>query len=151
MISEAAVVVVQAVVAQVGAGNTVKKQCPCNPQVTYEKCCGPYLTGEQFPATAEALMRSRYTAYTQANIPYIQATMRGRAAQSYDPIAAEQWAKTATWKHLKVLRAFPHAVDTTRAYVEFVATFISDKKQQTIAELSEFQFDNGQWYSIDRA
>jgi uncharacterized protein YchJ len=27
------------------------------------RCCGPYIAGAELPPTAEALMRSRYTAY----------------------------------------------------------------------------------------
>ena len=30
----------------------------------FATCCGPYLAGAAIPQTAEALMRSRYTAYT---------------------------------------------------------------------------------------
>jgi SEC-C motif-containing protein len=120
--------------------------CPCGTQQQYQKCCGPYISGATSAPTAEALMRSRYTAYTMANIAYIEATMRGQAALNYDAKAAEDWAKTAKWKHLKVLRTFPHETDPTKAYVEFVATFAISGKLQRLAETSEFQQIESKWF-----
>ena len=47
--------------------------CPCGgPNLS--TCCGPYIAGAAIPDTAEALMRSRYTAYTQRNEAYLRAT-----------------------------------------------------------------------------
>ncbi|MBK5938172.1 hypothetical protein CCR96_02550 [Halochromatium roseum] len=40
--------------------------CPCGSGHTLADCCEPFLAGTTMPATAEALMRSRYTAFTQA-------------------------------------------------------------------------------------
>src|SRR5687767_1109085 len=47
--------------------------CPCGGP-SLATCCGPYLDGTALPPTAEALMRSRYTAYTLKNEPYLLAT-----------------------------------------------------------------------------
>jgi SEC-C motif-containing protein len=38
--------------------------CPCGASADHAHCCGPYLSGERPAPDAEALMRSRYTAYT---------------------------------------------------------------------------------------
>ena len=124
--------------------------CPCGNSQKYAKCCGQYLSGRAYPTTAEALMRSRYSAYSQGDIAYIEATMRGRAAEGYDAVAAKQWATTAVWKGLTVVRAFPHPVDPTRAYVEFVAKFSLDGVLEEITEVSEFCFEDGRWYYTDR-
>src|SRR5262249_12642121 len=48
--------------------------CPCQSGQNLDQCCGPFIAGEAFPETAEQLMRSRYTAYTQANLGYIKKT-----------------------------------------------------------------------------
>jgi SEC-C motif-containing protein len=37
--------------------------CLCGSTLAYSDCCQPFHTGEKIPVTAEALMRSRYTAY----------------------------------------------------------------------------------------
>ncbi|MCS5574781.1 MAG: SEC-C metal-binding domain-containing protein, partial [Pseudomonadales bacterium] len=39
--------------------------CPCESGQIYDKCCGLFLAGMGFAPTAEALMRSRYTAYVE--------------------------------------------------------------------------------------
>ncbi|MGE4560780.1 MAG: SEC-C metal-binding domain-containing protein, partial [Desulfobulbus sp.] len=48
---------------------TTQALCPCESGLPFATCCRPLLSGEQQAATAEALMRSRYTAYTRAAIP----------------------------------------------------------------------------------
>ncbi|MDW7598315.1 MAG: YchJ family metal-binding protein [Nitrosomonadaceae bacterium] len=49
--------------------------CPCgNANKEYTDCCAGYLKGCKDPTTAEALMRSRYTAYTLGNEDYLLST-----------------------------------------------------------------------------
>ena len=45
--------------------------CVCGSMKNSELCCAQYIDGEESAPTAESLMRSRYTAYTQGNIDYI--------------------------------------------------------------------------------
>lgn len=123
--------------------------CPCDSKKYYDQCCGPFVSGNALPPTAEALMRSRYTAYTQANIRYIQETMRGNAAVGFDPEQALEWAQAAKWKRLKVLNGYPHESDKDRYYVEFTAYYIWDGKPQSFTEVSEFQKIADKWYYID--
>lgn len=48
--------------------------CPCQSGKSYTDCCQPFHLHQMIPDSAEKLMRSRYTAYTQVNIPYIVET-----------------------------------------------------------------------------
>jgi SEC-C motif-containing protein len=48
--------------------------CLCGSQLTYGDCCQTFHSGEKIPTTAEALMRSRYTAYALRDGAYLQAT-----------------------------------------------------------------------------
>jgi SEC-C motif-containing protein len=50
------------------------KLCFCGSVIEYKQCCEPFHSGEKIPATAEALMRSRYTAYALHNAAYLQET-----------------------------------------------------------------------------
>ena len=52
----------------------VMAQCPCLSDLDFDACCGPLLDGSQQPDTALALMRSRYTAFTRADVAYIKDT-----------------------------------------------------------------------------
>jgi SEC-C motif-containing protein len=45
--------------------------CPCGKGDSLEACCGPYLSHAARPDTAEALMRSRYTAYATGDVDYV--------------------------------------------------------------------------------
>lgn len=121
--------------------------CPCQSQLEYQKCCGPFLTHIALPATPEALMRSRYTAYTQARIDYILETMRGKAISHFSPQEATQWAKQVTWLGLQIIKAEP-AIDN-KGYVEFVARYSQDHQEQQLHEVSEFEYDHGRWYYVD--
>ena len=40
--------------------------------MTFGECCGPLLQGKQFAVDAEALMRSRYTAYVLGDAAYLR-------------------------------------------------------------------------------
>ena len=52
----------------------MRTPCPCGLPHDYTKCCGPHIAGVTPAPTSEALMRSRYTAYTLALEPYLLAT-----------------------------------------------------------------------------
>ena len=52
--------------------------CPCGSLLAYAACCGPLLAGECRAETAEALMRSRYTAYAVADEAYLLRTWHPR-------------------------------------------------------------------------
>ena len=45
--------------------------CPCGKGDSLETCCGPFIDGTKRPATAEDLMRSRYSAFATHNVDYI--------------------------------------------------------------------------------
>ena len=55
--------------------------CPCGSGRAFGACCGPALSGERPAPTAEALMRSRYTAFTLRDTAYLLASWHqiGRA------------------------------------------------------------------------
>jgi SEC-C motif domain protein len=45
--------------------------CPCGSGAARRDCCGPYLDGDAAPPTAEALMRSRYSAFVEGHTAYL--------------------------------------------------------------------------------
>ncbi len=121
-------------------------ECPCCSQLTYDQCCGPYLAHEAIPATPEALMRSRYTAFTRADIGYIKGTMRGRVLKQFDEKHVTQWAQTATWQGLEILDA--PEVEGQKGYVSFVAKYLDGHEPQSLYERSEFKKEGNRWYYV---
>ncbi len=120
--------------------------CYCGSNQPYENCCGIYITTDVPAPTPEALMRSRYSAYHQANIDYIIKTMRGPAAVNYDPVAAATWAQQVRWRKLKVVQS---SQKEETGFVEFVAYFDWNKREEKIHEVSEFRREEGRWYYFD--
>lgn len=94
-------------------------------------------------------MRSRYTAYTLADIAYIKKTMRGKAAIGFDEVAARHWASSVFWLSLAVLQARPHATDTHIGYAEFIAKYLDKNTIRSIHEISEFHQIDGAWFYTD--
>ena len=118
--------------------------CPCNPEKEFDQCCGPYLAGEKHPPTAEALMRSRYTAYTLAQEPYLLATWHPSTRPATLGLNADPQPK---WLGLQVKRH--HQTDETHAEVEFVARYKIGGRAWRMHENSRFVREKGKWYYVD--
>lgn len=124
--------------------------CPCGSSKDYEQCCGPFLSGKALPETAEQLMRSRYTAYTRANIEYIKNTLAPESRGDFDPKASKEWAEQATWKGLEILSTEKGTSKDKTGVVEFIATYAMDGEGVDHHEVSQFRKDSkGQWYFVE--
>jgi SEC-C motif domain protein len=120
--------------------------CPCGTGKNYAECCGIFIQAQQKPLTPEALMRSRYSAYTQANMDYIAQTMKSPAKDRFDAKSSGEWAKRVTWLRLEVKAT---SIQASKGFVEFIAYFKEQGKINTLHELSEFCLENGEWYYVD--
>jgi len=117
--------------------------CPCGTGKSFGNCCEPFLSGAVFPATAEELMRSRYTAYVTANIPYIIETTSPKFRKYYHPKSISEWASGSTWISLEILSA-------SEKRVKFVATYLDETGQLTRhTEDSRFEKIADRWYFMD--
>lgn len=122
--------------------------CPCGSGKTYVACCGP-LHGGSAAASAEALMRSRYSAYVLALEDYLLATWHPSTRPAELALAAEAAAGQAPkWLGLEVRKTAQQ--DATHASVEFVARYRIAGRGQRLHELSRFEkLDDGRWYYVD--
>ncbi len=77
-------------------------ECPCGSGRSYETCCGPLISGAEAAPTAEALMRSRYSAYVQCEIDYLGETLHPGHRSDYDAAATRRWAEGADWLGLEI-------------------------------------------------
>jgi SEC-C motif-containing protein len=116
--------------------------CPCCSNKPFESCCAPYLSGMIKAPTPEALMRSRYTAYSQANIDYIAHTMTGPAAEGFNPEDGRKWAKSIRWVKLEVLSS---SLNGDQGEVSFKAYYVKKNKPYILAERSLFRKIHGEW------
>ncbi|RUR09999.1 YchJ family protein [Legionella sp. km772] len=121
--------------------------CPCCSERSYEQCCQPFLEEKTIPQTPEQLMRSRYTAYSQAQIPYIKKTMTGKPLLHFDENEAARWAQSVVWLGLKIVDS--SVENEERGFVEFIASFLEKNQVKTICERSEFHQHNKHWFYVD--
>ena len=114
--------------------------CYCCSQKPFSECCEPKLSGAVLPATAEELMRSRYSAYVTVNVPYIIETTSPKYRKYYNPKSIAEWASGSTWISLEIL-----AVSEKR--VKFVATYFDENRELTRhTEDSRFEKIGERWY-----
>ncbi len=122
--------------------------CPCKSEKEYAHCCEPFIAKTKVPETPEQLMRSRYTAYSQANIDYIIATMQGDPLKDFDKDSAKQWAESVSWVKLKVIHAYVEPAISDTGFVEFKAYYRYKKQVHVMHEFSEFKKINEHWFYI---
>ena len=124
-------------------------QCACGSDMDYLDCCGMYLSGIAIPKTPEALMRSRYTAYSKADIDYIKKTMQGKPLVNFNEVEAKHWAASVQWLGLNVVKSSTKVTDKNIGFVEFIATYIDKGILKTIHEISQFRYIDLAWFYID--
>ena len=120
--------------------------CPCQSQRPYADCCAPLHQGTPAP-DAQTLMRSRYSAYTLHNIPYLVASTVPAQQALLDTAAMQTWAQQTQWLGLEILHQ--QQFGKHHAQVAFNAHFQADGGTQVHHELSTFVHIAGHWYFID--
>ena len=118
------------------------KLCPCDSGKPYNSCCEPAHNGTPAP-TAEALMRSRYTAYVLGLEAYLLKTWHADTRPAALNLADDTQTK---WLGLQIKRA--ENTSETSATVEFVARYKINGKAERLHEVSEFVRVDGCWYYL---
>lgn len=116
--------------------------CPCGSGRAAAACCVRYHAGEAAP-DAQALMRSRYSAYVLRDEAYLLATWHA----STRPVRLDLSADTAVrWLGLEVRRFDADAPDS--AVVEFVARYKLGGRAHRLHESSRFVREDGRWFYV---
>ncbi|MDH6520221.1 SEC-C motif-containing protein [Streptomyces sp. SAI-135] len=114
--------------------------CPCGLRKTYDDCCGRFLRGESAPPTAEALMRSRYSAFVKLEREYLLRTWHPRTRPgALDLDAGVRWAG------LEILETTDGSAFHSTGTVTFRASF----KGGSLHERSRFERVDGAWVYVD--
>ncbi|MFF4589421.1 YchJ family protein [Streptomyces sp. NPDC001388] len=125
------------------------RSCPCGLPRAYEACCGRYLSPSGSspaggtpagPPTAEALMRSRYTAFVRGDAAHLMRTWHPRtrpARLELDP--------GMRWTGLEILGTTDGSAFHRTGTVEFRASF----RGGSLHENSRFERVDGAWVYVD--
>ena len=121
-----------------------QQTCPCGTSKDYAECCGPVLAGQRAASTAEALMRSRYTAFVRGNDAYLAASWHSQTRP--DDASAPTGIN---WRRLRIRDTQGGGPDDETGVVEFIAHFrTADGSRDFLHERSEFVRENGHWVYV---
>ncbi|NHA69178.1 hypothetical protein EPD83_014125 [Phycicoccus sp. CMS6Z-2] len=124
--------------------------CPCGgvPEgATFARCCAPVVEGERVAATAEELMRSRYTAYALADGTHLYTSWHPRTRP--DRVDPEPWVR---WVGLEVLDVVDGDAGADTGVVEFRASWVAGegrtRQRGEVHERSRFARRAGRWFYV---
>lgn len=118
--------------------------CPCGLNRPFDECCAPIIEG--VPAsTAEALMRSRYSAFVKRKLDHVERTHAPEVRDDFNRAEAERLAEESELKGLKIC-SVKETGDT--AAIEFSMKIRQDKKEVIKTALSHFRCDRGKWFFV---
>jgi SEC-C motif-containing protein len=121
--------------------------CPCGHLLAYSQCCMPFHKQLDFPKTAEALMRSRYSAYVFKNESYLLATWY----KTTRPVALNFANEDIVWQRLEILQIKKGQRGDEKGRVNFKAYYIQNGQSQVLNENSRFKKVKGYWFYVDGA
>lgn len=106
------------------------------------RCCGPYIAGAALPPSAEALMRSRYTAFVMKDEDYLQKTWHASTRPNekiVDPDQKIQWLGLEIKSSLRLRQRKQESLEQPdHDTVEFVARFRINGRAERLHEVSRF-------------
>lgn len=127
----------------------MNNDCPCASGRDYQDCCEPFLLGHARPATATALMRSRYTAYALSDIDYLFKTSGARVRKEFDAESSRKWADSAEWIGLEILAEEGGTESDDTGVVEFMAHYKIKDSVFNHHERAHFARQNDIWTFMD--
>lgn len=126
--------------------NPTTDPCPCGSQDNYAECCGLLHSGKQQAATAEALMRARYSAFVVEDENYL---LQSWHSSTRPERVLENDTQHTEWKGLNVIECHAGAEGDRDGTVEFIARFTVHKQAGQIHEVSKFMFEDDRWFYLD--
>ncbi len=124
--------------------------CPCGSGLEFDACCGPILAGERPAATAEALMRARYSAFATVQTAFLTDSLHPAHRHDHDEAATRRWAEESDWLGLEVVATEAGGEQDQEGMVEFIASY-RDRSGvvRRYHERSSFRREQGRWYFVD--
>ncbi|WP_280231158.1 YchJ family protein [Nocardia cyriacigeorgica] len=118
--------------------------CPCRRGEPFGSCCGPILAGRRDAPTAEALMRSRYTAFAVGDVAYLRRSWHRRTRPAALVLDPDQ-----RWLFLEIQRTERGGPFDDTGTVEFTAHYRDDSGRGALHEVSRFVREDGRWVYLD--
>ena len=123
--------------------------CSCGNPEPFAECCEPLLQGTRAAGTAEALMRSRYSAYVAGDVDYIIDTQSPETRHTVDRQATADWSRRADWRGLEIVSTAAGGPGDVAGTVEFIARYAMNGEDVEHHEVAEFRRQDDRWYFVD--
>ncbi|TQF71541.1 YchJ family protein [Pseudoalteromonas luteoviolacea] len=120
--------------------------CFCGHAQPFEQCCQLFISGQQYPDTAEQLMRSRYSAYRMKEANYIVQTYAQEKRNEHSEEEILLFANQVEFINLEIVDT---GEDDRFQYVEFKASYLEDQQLSMLHERSRFIKEDGHWMYLD--
>ncbi|MFE2374154.1 YchJ family protein [Streptomyces sp. NPDC059398] len=118
--------------------------CPCGLPAPYGECCGRFHSGQSAAPTAEALMRSRFSAFAVEDAAYLLRSWHpGTRPPRVDFDAGQRWQR------LEILAATGGTAFHTTGTVTFRAHCTVRGEPGELREHSRFERYEGAWVYVD--
>jgi SEC-C motif-containing protein len=127
---------------------TMYKLCPCGSNRNFNDCCELIINAKKEAATCQELMRSRYVAFTTANVNYLMRSHHSETRPVKEKQQIKKWAQSVQWMGLTILNAQQGEAADDIGYVEFRALYMEDGQMQQIHEKSLFKRENQRWVYV---
>lgn len=119
-------------------------QCPCGSGQDYPDCCGAVHDGA-IAVTAEALMRSRFSAFARGRVDYLLHSWHPDTRPARLDLDDE-----IVWRRLQIVDTEAGGADDDTGIVEFRAQYLHHGKRHILHERSRFRrVPDGSWRYVD--
>ena len=117
--------------------------CRCGSAAPFAECCGAILAGDWPAATAEQLMRSRFTAFAVGDVDYL---LRSWAPETRPQRLTLEGGQR--WTGLEILATVDGRELAAAGVVEFRAHYELGGVEGTLHERSSFRRHDGRWVYV---
>ena len=118
--------------------------CWCDSGKPADQCCAAIMSGRTPAPTAEALMRSRYSAFATANAAWLRDSWHPDTRPVDTSVDA-----SVRWIGLKIAATSDGGADDETGTVEFIARCKRGGRAHRMHEISRFSRVNGRWVYVD--
>lgn len=93
-------------------------------------------------------MRSRYVAFTMANVDYLMRSHHSKTRPVKERQRIKKWTQSVQWMGLVILNTQSGKATDDTGYVEFRAIYMEEGQMREIHEKSLFQRENLHWVYV---
>lgn len=121
--------------------------CICGNNKNFKECCEPIITKQKQPQSAEELMRSRYSAYVQADGEYLVYSAVKENQYQEDIALIEEFSNSVQWLKLDILEVKPNTVEFKAYYRDINGIQVLHEKSNFVQEEGIWKYKDGDLYN----